>query len=86
MELWAQEYDLKLNTIKAEYTIFNGTSTTSTIQLVGETITSTPSSTYLGLSKKNDKYKVYFEKRLDLDAVNACLHFLINSSFHIRHN
>ena len=55
---------MKINTSKTEYAIFNGTSNTATIRLAGETITSNPSSTYLGLAKKNDKYKVHFEKRL----------------------
>ena len=64
VEIWAREYDLKINTFKTEYAIFNGTSTTARIRLAGETITSNPSSTYLGLAKKNDKYKVHFEKRL----------------------
>ena len=64
VEMWAREYDLKINTSKTEYAIFNGTSTTSTIRLAGETITSNPSSTYLGLAKKNDKYKLHYEKRL----------------------
>ena len=64
VEIWAQEYDLRINTSKTEYAIFNGKSSQSIIRLAGETITSTPSSTYLGLSKRNDKYKVHYEKRL----------------------
>jgi len=35
------------------------------LRLAGETITSTPSTTYLGLSKRNDKYKVHFDKRIN---------------------
>ena len=64
MEIWAQEYDLRINASKTEYAIFNGKPSQSTIRLAGETISSTPSSTYLGLSKRNDKYKVHYEKRL----------------------
>ena len=55
---------MRINPAKTEYAIFNAP-TFNTITLQGETIASKSSSTYLGLAKRKDKYKVHFQKRLE---------------------